>query len=328
MPAVSVIMAVYEAEETIARAVASVLDQTFTDLELVLVDDASSDNSVEVVERLVAERGDARVRILRHDRNRRAAAARNTGVAAATGEFVTFIDSDDEYLPTYLQVLVDAAAPGVDIVVGSVVYVLPDGTRRTRRPAVTGDFSGTKAAELGLFDKITPFTCDKLIRRSLYDSVRFPEGIINEDFLTNPVLAASATTVRVVDEGIYLYYMRGTSVTWGASAPVGELDVAEHYLRDNLLAPGAHPELEPAVAHAMVFLTLSSAQRALIKSPQTPHDREVVRSCRRRLRLGTLLRLAPRSPVIVAGALLLKTVPSVYTALYRRHVRQNYGQDT
>ena len=108
MPTVSVIMAVYNAQDTIVRAVRSVLDQTYADLELVLVDDASTDASIESVRaHLAATGGDDRIRYVAHPTNRRAAAARNTGVASATGEFVAFVDSDDEMLPTYLETLVD-----------------------------------------------------------------------------------------------------------------------------------------------------------------------------------------------------------------------------
>jgi hypothetical protein len=329
VPTVSVIMAVYNAQDTIVRAVRSVLDQTHTDLELLLVDDASSDGSVATVQAHLAERGgDDRVRYLAHPSNRRAAAARNTGVSAATGDFVAFVDSDDEMLPTYLETLVGALDEGVDVVVGNVVYVRPDGSRRERHPAVTGDFPGPRAAELGLLDKITPFTCDKLVRRSLYDGVRYPEGIINEDFLTNPVLAAGARTVRVVDAPVYLYHVRADSVTWGSIPPVSELDTAERYLRDALLSGAAvTPGMRAAVDHATVFLTLSSAQRALLKDPATAHDRQVVRDCRRRVRLATLVRLARVAPVTAAGGVLLKVAPPAYAWLYRRHVRASYGQD-
>jgi glycosyltransferase involved in cell wall biosynthesis len=330
VPTVSVIMAVYNAHDTIVRAVRSVLDQSHADLELLLVDDASTDGSLDVVrEHVEAAGGDDRVRYLAHEHNRRAAAARNTGVEAARGDFVAFLDSDDELLPTYLETLVGHLGEGVDIVVGNVVYVRPDGSRSERHPAAVGDFAGPHAAALGLLDKITPFTCDKLIRRTLFDGVRYPEGLINEDFLTNPVLAARARLVRVVDAPVYAYYVRAESVTWSAIPPAAELDTAEAYLRDTLLAtPSRSSDLVQAVDHAVVFLTLSSAQRALVKQPSSAHDRQVVRDCRRRLRLGAIARLARVAPVTAAAALLLKTSPRTYKMLYSRHVRTAYGQES
>jgi hypothetical protein len=82
-----------------------------------------------------------------------------------------------------------------------------------------------------------------------------------------------------------------------------------------------------AVDHAVVFLTLSSAQRALVKHPSSAHDRQVVRDCRRRLRPGAIARLARLAPVTAAAAILFKTSPRTYKILYRRHVRAAYGQE-
>ncbi len=90
----------YNRAGTILRAVNSVLGQTHSDFEVIVVDDGSSDDTAG----LLAGIGDNRVRLLRHDRNRGAAAARNTGVAAAAGEFVAFLDSDDAWLPQKLAV--------------------------------------------------------------------------------------------------------------------------------------------------------------------------------------------------------------------------------
>lgn len=99
-PRVSVVIPAYNRERTLLRAVRSVLDQSFRDLELIVVDDASTDDTRTVVEGLA----DTRVRCVSHDRNRGAAAARNTGIRAARGDYVAFLDSDDEWLPHKLEV--------------------------------------------------------------------------------------------------------------------------------------------------------------------------------------------------------------------------------
>ncbi len=92
-------MPVFNREHTLKRAIACVLGQTCADLELLICDDASSDGSVAVVEAVQ----DPRVRLLRHEVNRGPAAARNTAVAAATAEYLAFLDSDDEWHPEKLQ---------------------------------------------------------------------------------------------------------------------------------------------------------------------------------------------------------------------------------
>ncbi|HEX4611592.1 MAG TPA: glycosyltransferase [Urbifossiella sp.] len=100
MPAVSVVMPVYDAARFLRRAVASLQAQTFADWELLAVDDASRDASAALLDTLAA--ADARVRVTRHPTNRGPAAARNTALAAARGELVAYLDADDEFYPDHL----------------------------------------------------------------------------------------------------------------------------------------------------------------------------------------------------------------------------------
>ncbi len=98
-PKVSVVIPTYNRAHTLDRAVKSILDQTFRDFELIIVDDGSTDNTIEVVSSV----NDPRIRYIRHDSNRGANAARNTGIKAACAEFVAFQDSDDEWMPEKLE---------------------------------------------------------------------------------------------------------------------------------------------------------------------------------------------------------------------------------
>ncbi|PFG38849.1 glycosyltransferase involved in cell wall biosynthesis [Georgenia soli] len=106
-PAVSVVIASYNRAATIEQAVASVLRQTFTDLEVVVVDDGSTDDTVARVRSIE----DPRVRVLTSSTNAGVSAARNRGIAESTGEWVAFQDSDDEWLPTKLEKQLARLAP-------------------------------------------------------------------------------------------------------------------------------------------------------------------------------------------------------------------------
>ena len=94
-PAISVIIPTHNRAETLGRALDGVLAQTLAPLEVIVVDDASTDGTAA----MIAARGDPRIRLIRHERNRGAGAARNTGVAAAHGELIAFQDSDDDWMP-------------------------------------------------------------------------------------------------------------------------------------------------------------------------------------------------------------------------------------
>ncbi|HWP58308.1 MAG TPA: glycosyltransferase family 2 protein [Candidatus Acidoferrales bacterium] len=108
IPTVSVVIPTHNRAELLRAAVTSVLKQTFRDLEIVVVDDASTDDTQEVVRRLNAD--DGRIRYIRHATNRREAGTRNTGVGSARANYIAFLDDDDEWLPDKLQKQVDLMA--------------------------------------------------------------------------------------------------------------------------------------------------------------------------------------------------------------------------
>ena len=100
-PTVSVIIPTYNRAHLIVRAIQSVLNQTYQDFELIIVDDGSTDNTEEVIRKFQEQ--DKRVKYIRHEKNRGGSAARNTGIKNAKGEYIAFQDSDDEWLPEKLK---------------------------------------------------------------------------------------------------------------------------------------------------------------------------------------------------------------------------------
>jgi len=103
-PNVSVILPTYNRAQLIGRAIQSVLGQTYSNFELIVIDDGSKDDTENVIEGI----NDRRIRYIRHESNRGANAARNTGIAAARGEYIAFQDSDDEWLPEKLEKQMEA----------------------------------------------------------------------------------------------------------------------------------------------------------------------------------------------------------------------------
>jgi glycosyltransferase involved in cell wall biosynthesis len=99
MPLVSIIIPTFNRAHTIERALCSVTEQSLQDFEIIVVDDASTDETDAVIKRF----NDPRIKYLRHEENRFAGAARNTGMAAATGKYIAFLDSDDAWLPEKLE---------------------------------------------------------------------------------------------------------------------------------------------------------------------------------------------------------------------------------
>lgn len=139
-PAVSVILPAYNRADVIARAVGSVLDQDFEEFELIIVDDGSTDDTLEVASSF----GDERIGIIRLDGNRGGNVARNEGIRAARAPLIAFLDSDDRYLPGKLGWTVGEfqRRPEIDLLVDSFIKVQPPGSRKAevirRNPVING----------------------------------------------------------------------------------------------------------------------------------------------------------------------------------------------
>lgn len=131
---ISVVIPVYNRERDIRRAIASVLRQTLPPREVIVVDDGSTDSTDAAVRAI----GDPRLRLIRHERNLGAAAARNTGVTAAAGTWIAFLDSDDEWAPDklarQLQRIVNAPIRAVGAITGYTIYDWRYGSKHVFRP--------------------------------------------------------------------------------------------------------------------------------------------------------------------------------------------------
>lgn len=150
MPRVSIITPAYEAAGYVAEAIASVMAQTWRDWEMIVADDASSDDTAA----LVAGVGDQRVHVLRGERNRGPAGARNLALAAAGGELVAFLDADDRLLPRYLETMValyeseQRRSADVGIIACDATIVRPDGPLDRTYQALHGFPGGASMTDL------------------------------------------------------------------------------------------------------------------------------------------------------------------------------------
>jgi glycosyltransferase involved in cell wall biosynthesis len=131
VPLVSVVIPAHNREKYLAGAVESVLAQTYADFEIIVVDDGSEDGTLKVAEG--CGRKDSRVRHLAHGQRKGAQAARNTGIHAAQGRWIAFLDSDDEWLPGSLEVRLKLAVTGKAQVVHSCGYLVTPGEAEPRK---------------------------------------------------------------------------------------------------------------------------------------------------------------------------------------------------
>ncbi len=220
-PLLSVVVPVYRVERTLDEAVESILAQD-ADLEAVLVDDGSPDRCPALCDAWAAR--DARVRVI-HRPNGGLSAARNDGIAAARGEYITFVDSDDRlergtYAPL-LQTLL--AHPDYDMIeYGVRCEGRPDGY--TALQPEERVYASLRAWWLEGRGYTHTYAWNKIFRRSLFDGLRFPEGRTFEDAHTIPQAIARARRTAVTPHGTYVYRWNPDGITAGAgAADLGDL---------------------------------------------------------------------------------------------------------
>lgn len=207
---VSIIVPVYNGEVFLNRCVKSILAQTYTDFELVLVDDGSKDNSGKICDEFAAK--DCRVKVI-HQKNAGVSAARNAGLAMASGEYIGFVDADDYIAPESYEIAM-AASADCDIVMWDTVTVWESGKQEADTiPLLAEDTEITKREwypELLL--QMAGSACRCLYRREIVEDVRFPVGIkFSEDRIFNIIAMGKASGLHYIKQGLYYRVMQSES---------------------------------------------------------------------------------------------------------------------
>jgi len=212
LPLVSVIVPVFNVETYLDECISSIRAQSYPNLEILLVEDCSTDGSLLLLQRYLS---DPRVQLLRHDRNRGLSAARNTGIEAATGEFVVFVDSDDVISPALVDICVNTMQrEGLQVLLYQCTAFndgdpAPSGAEKVRHGLPS------RRMERNEYFKYPHFAWLKFLRVNfLRDNVlRFPEGLYYEDWLFHWELGFQAHDIRYIPQSLYYYRFRRSSIT-------------------------------------------------------------------------------------------------------------------
>lgn len=217
---ISIIIPVYNVEPYIHACLCSVADQSMTEgLECILVDDCGTDKSVDVAEKFIqGYHGNIIFHICHHKENKGLSAARDTGIMAATGEYVYFLDSDDTITPDcmagFMKIIEEHS--GVDLIQGLIdqdtAYMNQFSNKNL--PAYTEDRKYIKRALLD-FDELPVCAANKMVRRQLIidNDLYFKEGIIHEDNYWSFFLAKHIRSLAVYPHKCYLYTVNPSSIT-------------------------------------------------------------------------------------------------------------------
>ena len=211
MPLVSVIVPVYKVEPYLHRCVDSILIQTYTNLEIILVDDGSPDNCGKICDEYAKK--DNRIKVI-HKTNGGQSEARNVGLDVAKGEYVTFVDSDDWIHHRYVEILYN------DIMQANADVSMCGFVRTSDMHCVDNSYKNHKfktiskeqAMEKTLYqNKLDSSPWDKLYKRKLFDGLRFTVGRIYEDLEIIYQIYDRATILTYTDDALYYYFYRKDS---------------------------------------------------------------------------------------------------------------------
>lgn len=211
---ISVVVPVYNSIDCLEKCVQSICAQTYSHLEILLIDDGSTDGTDQLCERLASE--DCRIRTY-HKKNGGASSARNVGIRLASGEYLAFVDSDDYIEPDMYELMMESMqAERTPIVQISRDEVDEEGGRLPDVCVPPGEarFCGAEEflRELLLHRGDCSF-CTKLVRRGLFDHHRFPEGALNEDFSLLVEMLQEIEGVMILPKQCYHVVCRKQSTT-------------------------------------------------------------------------------------------------------------------
>ena len=259
-PKVSIIIPVYNVKEYLRRCFESILDQTFSAYEVIVVDDGSTDGGGLLCDELGAR--DARVRVF-HQENGGLSAARNAGLARARGEYIAFLDSDDYVMPNFLERLLKTAeTQNADIVMCQYQILLPNGKILFKHPGRNQVLSAPQAIRRLYRDvSVHHFAWNKLYKRALFFEAGFSfPSMIFEDIASVHELFHQADKVVFIQDILYNYCQRKNSLfatihSRRLNDYVRAMEMTKEYLERNGLFSAYRAAFHFGLTHTLLTVT-------------------------------------------------------------------------
>jgi len=231
----SVIIAAYNIENYIERCLNSITRQTLEDIEIIVVNDGSTDKTLEKINNIA--KNDKRVRVINKE-NQGVIEARRSGYNIAVGEYILFIDGDDWIDINSIELLYNNAKSGdYDIVCNNYSYAFDDGTFQEVKQIATGELIGEKFLEAVMLEYVFPSICSKFIKKEFIDinNIIFPSNMTyGEDLAMSIELALNNPKVSFIELPLYFYYQRMNSVTNIISDKIFDINKSIKFIKNKL----------------------------------------------------------------------------------------------
>ena len=313
MRKLSIVIPAYQVEQYLPACLDSVILPDREDYEILVVDDGSPDRSGQIAEEYAA-RFPSLIRVI-HQENGGLGAARNTGLEAAEGEFLLFLDSDDSLTPGALEEMLRELDEPCDILIFDYLCVGEDGRQLDYKTGCEREGAFRFESYRRLLLEL-PSACNKLWRRSLFtdSGLRFPGRIWFEDLATSPRLYLRAETIRAIHKPWLRYLQRAGSIT-NAKDPSRNreiIDALQIVLQDYEEQGALDDFAEELEILAVMHQLLASTVRINLADPKSPLQREL---------LEDLDRVFPRW----RKNCFLPTLPAQHRLLLKLMDRHAYG---
>lgn len=210
---ISIIIPIYNVEDYLTKCIDSLICQTYKNIEIILIDDGSPDNSGNICDEYAQK--DGRIVVI-HQSNGGVSSARNIALDICKGEYIMFVDGDDWVEPNFCEEAIRMIhSNGVDCV-SFGYYEYTNGVKSIKKTSRPRHISSEEAIKsiINLDDVIYNMPWNKISHRKLFDNVRFPKGRLYEDQAVFYKIFDKAKTIYVSDKPLYNYYRRLGSTTW------------------------------------------------------------------------------------------------------------------
>lgn len=318
---ISVIIPVYNVKPFLNEAVESVISQSFTDWEMILVDDGSTDGCPEICDNYALK--DSRIKVI-HQKNRGLSAARNAGLDLCRGDYIAFLDSDDYYYPDLLSTAFEAMQKHNTDIVEFNISIAGNSKGLFKTPE--GIYSGHQAMIMQVEGKISTAVWNKLYKRGLWESLHFSEGRNYEDLDIILPLIEKSESIYIINKPLIAYRLRKESITFTNSlknhkdfsasfssyAGFIETHIPEYFSQEHL-----EQAYYSRLKHLIVEYCSCPQAKIPGRKPVQDYLRKEIDECRTKVNFSTV------SFKTKAALFLLKRFPASIPPLYRLYHNLN-----
>ncbi len=308
---ISVIVPAYNIEPYIQKCVGSIVEQSYEDLEIILVDDGSTDKTGEICDRL--SKTDSRIRII-HKTNGGLSDARNKGIEASKGDYLAFVDGDDYISHNTLEKMHSALLRNnCDIAVCNIERITSDGvTEPFYEPVHCETVYENDEKYITLRQ---PSVCNKLFKADLFENIRFPVGKYYEDTFIYHELIFAAKKVVLTGETGYWYLKRRESIISNAGYNENYFDFVEAVYRRMVFLHSQGVDKYATEAGLSLYAALSNAYKYVPRNKQTEKGFETSRTLFNKA-YELLMKKEEVSAKQKIRLFLLKRFPSLHAKLF------------